>query len=82
MLSSTSLHSFKTCRVHLLLGFEIVIDGVCECKEEVFDVIFFTLGRLLMLFHVSLLHLLDQKVVTLLLCCATLRLVSYGLLSK
>lgn len=35
-----------------------------------------------MLFHVSFLHLLDQKVVTLLLCCAELKLISSGMLSK
>lgn len=61
---------------------ESSIHGVCECKEEVLDVVFFVLGSFLMLFHVSFLHLLDQEVVILLLCCAILRLISCGLLSK
>lgn len=73
---------FKTYRFQLLLGFESIINGVCDCKEEVVDAIFFALGRLLMLFHVSFLYLLDQKVVTLLLCCAILKLISCGSLSR
>lgn len=67
--------------VQRLPGFE-GMTRVCECKEEVGDVIIFAFGRFLMPFHVQFVHLLDLKVVTLLLCCAVLKLITSGLLSR
>lgn len=82
LLKNISPYSFKTYYVQLLLGFESIVDGVCVCKEEVLKVIFFALRRLLMLFHVSFLQLLDQKVVEMLFGCVMLKLISCHLLSK
>lgn len=82
MLNNISPYIFKTYCVQLLFGFESIVNGVCECEGEVLHVIFFAFGRFLMLFHVSFLHLLDQKVIMLLLCCAELKLISSGMLSK
>lgn len=70
----------KRFRVQRLPGFE-GMTRVCEFKEEVGDVIIFAFGRFLVPFHVRFVHLLDQKVVTLLLSCAVLKLITSGLLS-
>lgn len=80
-MKNVSLYSFKTSCVQLLLGFESIVHVVCVCKEEVLNVVFLTL-RLLVLFHVSFLQLLDRKVVEMLFGCVILKLISCHLLSK